>query len=111
MVKAGFCGGAAYDLVHQDYNTMMPDTENYEGVLNNGGNNSNHETLALFPLHPTGVLEGRATLMSSLGSTTSAGNSTTPTSSCETSAGIGQEGSGEQHLFDFFSCQGSSESD
>ncbi|XWS74144.1 hypothetical protein CRYUN_Cryun02cG0190500 [Craigia yunnanensis] len=109
MEKERFCGGVAYDLVHQDYNTMIPDTENYE-VLNNGSNNSNHETLALFPLHPTGVLEARATLMSSLGSTTS-GNSTTPTSSCETFAGIDQEGSGDQHFFDFFSCQGSSESD
>ncbi|XVE59239.1 hypothetical protein DITRI_Ditri05aG0030000 [Diplodiscus trichospermus] len=115
MEKPRFCGGSPYDLVHnQDYNTLVPVTENYEGVLNNGSNNSNHETLALFPLHPTGVSEGRATaLMSSLGSTTSAGNSiTTPSSSCETTAGIDQEGSGEvQHFFDFFSCQGSSESD
>ena len=57
---------------------MIPDIiENYEGVLNNGScNNSNQETLALFPLHPTGVSEGKATLMSSLGSTTSGGNST-----------------------------------
>ncbi|WRX32325.1 Homeobox domain - like 10 [Theobroma cacao] len=108
MEKARVYGtGAAYDLVHQECNTMMPDIENYGGVLNNG----NHETLALFPLHPTGVLDARAT-MSSLGSTTSAGNSTTPSSSCETTAGIDQEGYGtEQRFFDFFSSQGSCESD
>ncbi|XWS53141.1 hypothetical protein CRYUN_Cryun11dG0132300 [Craigia yunnanensis] len=113
--KARFYGGAAFDLVHQDYNTMIPDNiENYEGVFNNGScNNSNQKTLALFPLHPTGVSEGRATLMSSLGSTTSAGNSTTtPYSYYETIAGIDQEDSCEQqHFFDFFSCQGSCESD
>ncbi|XP_022752748.1 WUSCHEL-related homeobox 2-like [Durio zibethinus] len=113
---ARFYGGAAYDLVHQDYNNIIPDNiENYEGVLNNGScNNSNQETLTLFPLHPTGASEGRATLiMSSLGSTTSAGNSTTtPASSHKTTSGIDQEGSGgeQQHFFDFFSCHGSCES-
>ncbi|XVF68735.1 hypothetical protein PTKIN_Ptkin11bG0025500 [Pterospermum kingtungense] len=109
--KARFYGGAAYDLVHQEYNTMNPDNiENNEGC-----NNNNQETLALFPLHPSGVSDhGRPTLMPSLGSTISAGNSTTttPSSSCETTAAIDQEGSGEQqHFFDFFSCQGSCESD
>ncbi|XVF20072.1 hypothetical protein REPUB_Repub11eG0166800 [Reevesia pubescens] len=116
MEKASFYGGAAYDLVHQDYNTMNIPIENYEGVLNNGScnKNSNQETLALFPLHPTGVSEGMSTLMSSpAGSNISAGNSlTTPSSSNETTAGIDQDGSGEQqHFFDFFSCQGSSDID
>ncbi|XVF46507.1 hypothetical protein PTKIN_Ptkin03bG0032500 [Pterospermum kingtungense] len=115
MDMARFCGGAAYDqLVHQDHNTMMmPDTENY-GVVNNGSSNSNHDqTLVLFPLHPTGASDERETLISSPGSTTSAGNSTIPSSSSETTAGVDQDaaGYGQQHFFDFFSCHGCSESD
>ncbi|XVE79603.1 hypothetical protein DITRI_Ditri14bG0071600 [Diplodiscus trichospermus] len=103
--KAGLKDGAAFYLLHQDYNTMIQGhIENYE-VLNNGScnNDSNKETLALFPLHPTGVTEGRATF---------AGNSTTSPSSCESTAGIDQEGYGEQqHFFDFLSRQGSYGSD
>lgn len=70
---------------------MMPDTENY--VVKNGSSDSNHDhqTLALFPLHPTGASEG-----------------------ISTTAGIDHEGSGtteQQYFFDFFSCQGCSETD
>lgn len=89
---------------------MIPDNiENYEGLLNNGSCNnniSNQETLALFPLHPTGVSERRA-------NNSAVNYNTTPSSSCETTAEIDQEGSGteQQYFFDFFSCQGSSESD
>ncbi|MBA0757542.1 hypothetical protein Gotri_020637 [Gossypium trilobum] len=96
--------------LQRDYNTMLPDAENFEGLLNI----SNHETLELFPLHPTGLLETKETLMSPLGSTNSAGISIiTPSISCETTAGIDQEGSGtgEQQFFDFFTCQGSSARD
>lgn len=89
--------------LQRDYNTLLPDAENFEGLLNIG----NHETLELFPLHPTGLLETKETLMSPLGSTNSAGNSIiTPSIPCETTAGTG-----EQQFFDFFTCQGSSARD
>ncbi|PPD70040.1 hypothetical protein GOBAR_DD33081 [Gossypium barbadense] len=96
--------------LQRDYNTMLPHAENFEGLLNI----SNHETLELFPLHPTGLLETKETLMSPPGSTNSAGISIiTPSISCETTAGIDEEGSGtgEQQFFDFFTSQGSSARD
>ncbi|KAE8678918.1 WUSCHEL-related homeobox 5 [Hibiscus syriacus] len=116
MVKPIFYGGHAYDhMVHHDYNaTIIRDTENSGGALSKGGGCSNedgtnhHETLPLFPLHPTGVCEGNSTpLMASPGG---------DLSSCEAAAaGVDRESStgcsGEQRFFDFFSCQASSESD
>ncbi|GMJ15464.1 WUSCHEL related homeobox 2 [Hibiscus trionum] len=107
MVKPVFYGGNAYDhMVHHDYNAViLTDTEKSGGTFDNGGSGSNdgginhHETLPLFPLHPTGVSEVKS--MASSGETASGGvdreNSTA--------------GSGEQRFFDFLSCQASSESD
>ncbi|TYI48795.1 hypothetical protein E1A91_D13G272300v1 [Gossypium mustelinum] len=96
--KALFYNGNAYD------HTMVPspDTENLNnGAFNNGGGATNHhETLPLFPLHPTGVSE--ETLMAS--------SSPTGSTSCETTISAGgvdnhesnNEGSGEHRFIDFF---------
>ncbi|OMO67732.1 hypothetical protein CCACVL1_20350 [Corchorus capsularis] len=96
----------SYDhMFHQDYNMMIP----ADRIENYGVRVKNDETLALFPLHPTGIIEGRAT--NNISSNTFSGNSA---SSCETTAGIDQEAASatEQPFFDFFSShQGSCESD
>ncbi|OMO91275.1 putative transcription factor [Corchorus olitorius] len=104
----GTTSAPSYDLFHQDYNTMMP----ADRIENYGVRVKNDETLALFPLHPTGIIEGRAT--NNISSNTFSENST-PSSSCETTAGIDQEAASatEQPFFDFFSShhQGSCQSD
>ncbi|GLU11633.1 hypothetical protein SLE2022_283660 [Rubroshorea leprosula] len=96
MEKTRKCGGPGYDVVHQQkYNNTMHRSNNNEG------GNSHYETLSLFPLNPTGVLEFR-TEMSSMGAT-SAANSTTRCSYDE--GGTDDEASVVPPFFDFFSCQ------
>jgi len=79
---------AGYNTALQEYDTLLP--------INS------QETLPLFPLHPTGILQGE-TGKSSIGS--SANNSTKNPSFSEV-----EEGSGDQLFFDFFSREGSCES-
>ncbi|GAV57909.1 Homeobox domain-containing protein [Cephalotus follicularis] len=75
-----------------------------EGTCHNDGN-SKQETLALFPLHPTGITHGGTELPSLLGST-----STTPSTSSETSTGI-EDGFSDKPFFDFLPGAGSCDSD
>lgn len=96
--------GAAYNSAHQGYGMAMHIGNSTWDITNNYSNYG-QETLPLFPLHPTGILQGK-TGKPSIGS--SAENSTTTTPS---SSEI-EEGSGNyQPFFDFFSGQGSCESD
>ncbi|KAF8402880.1 hypothetical protein HHK36_010972 [Tetracentron sinense] len=85
-------GGAGYETTHPKYDIMQTQT----GDMNeeSSRNTINHETLALFPLHPTGILEDII----------SAENSNPPSSYDTT--GI-EEGSGDQPFFDFFAEPGS----
>ena len=72
---------------------------------------SNQETLDLFPLHPTGILEGKATdkKMSSLASVSAYSSTDTPSGSPDINQGDGYHGN--QPFFDFFtSGQGPLES-
>ncbi|KAF9665503.1 hypothetical protein SADUNF_Sadunf16G0129600 [Salix dunnii] len=62
---------------------------------------SDQETLPLFPLHPTGILEG-ATAIYSRGSSSAANSINTPISS-ETALGIGEHSADHKPFFDFFS--------
>ena len=75
---------------------------------NNINTTNDQETLPLFPVEPTGILEAR-TESSSLQYPflTSAENSTTPSSSSEIEQGYGDQ----PPFFDFFSGNGSCESD
>ncbi|KAF5470567.1 hypothetical protein F2P56_011071 [Juglans regia] len=95
--------GAGYNSVQLGYDhhhhVPMDTCNNSAGVITN----SSQETLSLFPLHPTGILQGK-TGKSSIVS----GNSTGTSSFSEIDH---QEGSGDQLYFDFFSGEGSCESD
>lgn len=94
--------GAEYNSAHLGYDhhhVPMDTGNNSAGVIAN----SSQETLSLFPLHPTGILQGK-TGKSSIVS----GNSTSTSSFSETEH---QEGPGDQLYFDFFSGEGSCESD
>lgn len=62
------------------------------------------ETLPLFPLHPTGNLQGE-TGKSSIGSSSAMNSTNTRSFSDQV-----EEGSGDQLFFDFFSGEGSCES-
>ncbi|KAK9998591.1 hypothetical protein SO802_018194 [Lithocarpus litseifolius] len=95
--------GAAYNSAHQEYGMAMHKGNSTWDITNNYSHYG-QETLPLFPLHPTGILQGK-TGKPSIDS--SAENSTTTTPS---SSEI-EEGSGNQPFFDFFSGQGSCESD
>ncbi|XP_052177686.1 WUSCHEL-related homeobox 2-like [Diospyros lotus] len=86
---------------------MMSSMSDRHGVFDDNYN-SKHETLPLFPLEPTGILQVKTTAEPAdpLAST-SAENSTAPSSSSETS-GIEDEGSGYgRPFFDFFYGNGS----
>ncbi|KAA8549250.1 hypothetical protein F0562_000934 [Nyssa sinensis] len=108
MEKTNTCVGAGYEPSHLRYNVMMHTAgDKNEAAMNNNCNTS-QATLPLFPLQPTGILQARTTNNSSLVST-SAENSTTPSSSSDTT-GIEQR-SGDQPYFEFFSGNGSYESD
>lgn len=90
------CGASGYDHVQQEYNIMMHSSNHNEGIIveNNYQNSGiDRETLALFPLHPTGVLQGK----------TSAENSTTTFTSSETNFTGSEDGVSDQPFFDFFS--------
>lgn len=85
--------GSLHDPAEQyNYNVMMQMSNIDEVSIDN-----NQETLPLFPLHPTGILQGRRT------STTPSIASTS--SSSETNTAI-EEGSCDQPFFDFFSGRG-----
>ncbi|XP_077217616.1 WUSCHEL related homeobox 2 [Tasmannia lanceolata] len=86
--------GFIYESTHHVDNSMELDHNN---------NNNNHETLPLFPLHPTGILEGRS------------GNNSPSTSetinlsfTSETSV---EEFGGDQPFFNFFAKHSSYESE
>ncbi|KAB1201492.1 WUSCHEL-related homeobox 2 [Morella rubra] len=93
--------GARYSTVNQGYDhDMNMHIGNCSGtVITNS-----QETLSLFPLHPTGILQGKEG-KASIGS--SAENSSISSPACFSEM---EEGSGDQ-LFDFFSREGSYESD
>ena len=82
-------GGGGYEI-------MMQAGGNNEGLINSSSIDCNPETLALFPLHPTGDLQRRQP-------PTSAQNSTTFSTPSES------DGSSDQHLFDFFPAPSSTE--
>ncbi|XP_031287505.1 WUSCHEL-related homeobox 2-like [Pistacia vera] len=84
-------GGSLYDPEQYDYCVMMQMKN-----INEGGIDNNQETLPLFPLHPTGILQGRTSTTPSIGSTSS---------SSETNTAI-EDGSCDQPFFDFFSGRG-----
>ncbi|KAJ0084031.1 hypothetical protein Patl1_30892 [Pistacia atlantica] len=84
-------GGSLYDPEQYDYSVMMQMRN-----INEGGIDNNQETLPLFPLHPTGILQGRTSTTPSIGSTSS---------SSETNTAI-EDGSCDQPFFDFFSGRG-----
>ncbi|KAK9279165.1 hypothetical protein L1049_012842 [Liquidambar formosana] len=88
------CGVAGYEPTHPGHGTAM-----HMG-------DTDQETLALFPLHPTGILQGKKGNSSNALET--AENSTTPSSSSEIT-GL-EECSSDQPFFDFFSGRGSCES-
>ncbi|XP_044467835.1 WUSCHEL-related homeobox 2 [Mangifera indica] len=85
--------GSLHDPAEQyNYNVMMQMSNIDEVSIDN-----NQETLPLFPLHPTGILQGRRTITTpSIASTSS---------SSETNTAI-EEGSCDQPFFDFFSGRG-----
>ncbi|KAL6341657.1 hypothetical protein AAG906_032778 [Vitis piasezkii] len=85
-------GGAGYEM-------MMQAGDNNEGLINSSSIDCNQETLALFPLHPTGDLQRFSH------AETSAENSTTLSTSSETASTPGiEDGSCDQPFFDFFSA-------
>lgn len=84
-------GGAGYEM-------MMQAGDNNEGLIHSSSIDCNQETLALFPLHPTGDLQRSH-------AETSAENSTTLSTSSETATTPGiEDGSCDQPFFDFFSA-------
>ncbi|CAL5352971.1 unnamed protein product [Camellia sinensis] len=90
-------GGVGIESAPLSYNTT-----DHDGLIT-GDNNSNskQETLPLFPLEPTGILQARTT-SSSLASTTAENSTATPSSSSDTT-GIEEGGFGDQPFIDFFS--------
>lgn len=78
-------GDGGYNTAHQEYDTSMH-TAGSSTTINS------QETLPLFPLHPTGILQGESG-KSSIGSSE-----------------VDQECSGDQLFFDFFPGEGSCES-
>lgn len=87
MEKTTSYVGAGYDPERPEYNVMM-----HTSNINNP-DISNQETLPLFPLHPTGILQAKTTAMLPANSLE---NSITP---CIV------KGSADQPFFDFFSGQ------
>ncbi|KAL5814472.1 hypothetical protein ACOSQ4_025113 [Xanthoceras sorbifolium] len=86
--------GSGYDpVLQQEYNIRVHTSNN--NSYQNSGDVDDQETLALFPLHPTGILQGR---------TSAENSSTTAFTSSETSNGsTGFEGAvSDQPFFDFF---------
>ncbi|GFS37355.1 WUSCHEL related homeobox 4 [Actinidia rufa] len=81
------CSGAGYASAHNNITTKY----------------SKQETLSLFPLEPTGILQAKTTM-------TSPSISTNPSSSSETTTAIDELGSSDQPFFDFFSGNGFSSS-
>lgn len=92
---------AEYALPHPEHHSMiLKQEDNYEKTIGN----TNQETLALFPLHPTGLLERRRVNSASLD------DDHFPASLNSTNSPTCIEGSSsEQHLFDFFSGKGRDE--
>ncbi|CAK9137862.1 unnamed protein product [Ilex paraguariensis] len=95
-------GGTGYEPANQGLNIMMR-TDYNEEFIKNTNKYCGQETLDLFPLHPTGILQERRTASSSLASS-SAENSpiTTASSNPETTCINDQEGSCDQRFFEFF---------
>lgn len=94
--------GSGYDPEQQEYNFMMHANNINDGFIDHNYGNDNQETLPLFPLHPTGRLQGRTSTIPSHDSN-SEENSIAPSRfSVGTNTGT-ENGSGEQPFFDFFS--------
>ncbi|EEF31009.1 WUSCHEL-related homeobox 2 [Ricinus communis] len=103
--------------VPQEYNNIMIQTNDRninQGRIHSKSYISNQETLPLFPLHPTGILQGRETSITvcSLGSTNNSAEdsinaTSTPSSysSDETNTGV-KDCCNDKPFFDFFSEQG-----
>lgn len=95
-------GGAA------GYEMMMQAGDNNEGLMNSSSIDCHQETLALFPLHPTGDLQRRPPPITPPHPEISAENSTTlPTSSESATTPVIEDGSCDQPFFDFFSAPSS----
>lgn len=107
-IKAYACTGYEPAALSPEYNNIMIHSTDRNQVTIN--NNSNQETLPLFPLHPTGILQGRETTMRSQNSSSADNSITTPSISSETTTAI-EEGSGDKPFFNFFSGHDPFESD
>uniref|UniRef100_A0A2N9F480 Homeobox domain-containing protein n=1 Tax=Fagus sylvatica TaxID=28930 RepID=A0A2N9F480_FAGSY len=88
--------GTVYNPAHQVYDMAVNMGNRTWGITNNYSNYS-QETLSLFPLHPTGILQGK-TEKSSIGNSSAENSTTTTPSSSEI-----EEGSCDQPFFDFLS--------
>ncbi|XP_010260182.1 PREDICTED: WUSCHEL-related homeobox 2 [Nelumbo nucifera] len=97
----GVSAGAGYEAAQAGFYNMYKDDDN-EGLV--GTTDGHHETLTLFPLHPTGVLEDK---IENHFPSTSAENSNASTSSGSNSVEVV---SADQPLIDFFAENGSVES-
>ncbi|XP_042510370.1 WUSCHEL-related homeobox 2 [Macadamia integrifolia] len=105
-----------YADAQQSYNSMirLEGGDGNEGIMMNRNNNSicDQETLDLFPLHPTGILD--TSRSSNSFRMTSVAEESYPWSSSETTTTTtaivgGEEGCGEQPFFDFFGQRASCE--
>ncbi|KAJ8750481.1 hypothetical protein K2173_015626 [Erythroxylum novogranatense] len=79
---------------HENTNVMLQKSDGKAEILDIYKGNINQETLPLFPLHPTGVLKGRASFTTI---------PSTYTKCDENSNGCVVEGSCDKPFFDFFS--------
>ncbi|CAK7331582.1 unnamed protein product [Dovyalis caffra] len=90
--------------VSQEYHNHMTMTKGERNLvtINNKSSCSDQETLPLFPLHPTRVLEGAASI-GSLGSTSDENSINIPSSADQTTTCIEHQSGDCRPFFDFFS--------
>lgn len=106
-----------HDFPHQDLNLLLPTNESYNGLPDAIFNSNEHqindkETLALFPLQPSGILQAKSTSGLTWLASAETSNCTPSSSSSETGNGGGvvvddpdhHGGGGERPFFDFFSA-------